>query len=64
MTQAMLEPDRNQIEIFVDAIFRHAKAGFVSLRAFYEGEDKVFRIEPVPTNRDQLLQVPVRCRRG
>ena len=50
MTQTMLEPDRDQIEIFVDAIFRHAKAGFVSLRAFYEGEDKVFRIEPVPTN--------------
>ena len=46
----MLEPDRDQIEIFVDAIFRHAKAGVVSLRAFYEGEDKVFRIEPVPTN--------------
>ena len=40
----MLEPDRDQIEIFVDAIFRHAKAGFISLRAFYEGEDKVFRI--------------------
>ena len=47
---AALEPDRNQIEIFVDAIFRHAKAGVVSLRSFYEGEDKVFRIEPVPTN--------------
>ena len=31
--QTMLEPDRDQIEIFVDAIFRHAKAGFVSLRA-------------------------------
>ena len=50
MTQAMLEPDRNQIEIFVDAIFRHAKAGVVSLRAFFEGEDKVFRIETVSTN--------------
>ena len=23
--------------------------GFVSLRSFYEGEDKVFRIESVPT---------------
>ena len=34
MSNNMLEPDRNQIEIFVDAIFRHAKAGFVSLRSF------------------------------
>jgi hypothetical protein len=47
---AALEPNRDQIEIFVQAIFRHAKAGFVSLRAFYEGEDKVFRVEPVPTS--------------
>jgi hypothetical protein len=30
---AVLEPDRNQIEIFVDAIFRHAAPeGFVSVR--------------------------------
>jgi hypothetical protein len=47
MAQAALEPDRNQIEIFVNAIFRHAKTGFVSPRAFYEGDDKVFRISPV-----------------
>ena len=33
-TSTPLEPDRNQIEIFVDAIFRHARSGFVSLRAF------------------------------
>jgi hypothetical protein len=44
----MLEPDRNQIEIFVDAVFRHASTGFVSLRAFYEDEDKSFRISSVP----------------
>jgi hypothetical protein len=44
----MLEPDRNQIEIFVNAVFRHASAGFISLRAFYEGEDKSFRISSVP----------------
>jgi hypothetical protein len=44
----MLEPNRNQIEIFVDAIFRHASTGFISLRAFYEGEDKSFRISSVP----------------
>jgi hypothetical protein len=47
MAQIPLEPDRNQIEIFVNAIFRHAKVGFVSLRAFYEGNDKVFRISSV-----------------
>jgi hypothetical protein len=44
----MLEPVRDQIEIFVDGIFRHASAGVISLRSFYEGEDKVFRIESVP----------------
>jgi hypothetical protein len=44
----MLEPDRNQIEIFVDAVFRHASTGFISLRAFYEDEDRSFRISSVP----------------
>jgi hypothetical protein len=48
MSGQALEPDRNQIEIFVDAIFRHARTGFISLRAFYEGEDKLFRISSVP----------------
>jgi hypothetical protein len=43
----MLEPDRDQIEIFVDAIFRHAQAGFVSLRAFAEGSNNVFRKTPI-----------------
>ena len=43
----LLEPNRDQIEIFVNAIFRHAKLGYISLRAFYEGEDKPFRISPV-----------------
>jgi hypothetical protein len=44
----MLEPDRDQIEIFVNALFRHAAPqGFVSLRAFYEdGGAKPFRITP------------------
>src|SRR5262245_2462781 len=49
MTQ-MLEPNRDQIEIFANAIFRHAKAGFVSVRAFFEGQDTVFRIEAVSNN--------------
>jgi Protein of unknown function (DUF3987) len=44
-----LEPDRNQLEIFVDAMFRHAGTqGFVSIRSFYEddGASKPFRISP------------------
>jgi hypothetical protein len=33
-----MQPDRDQIEILVDAAFRHAGSkGFVSLRWFYEG---------------------------
>lgn len=41
----MLEPNREQIEQFVGAIFRHAGGeGFVSLRAFVEGRDKPFKI--------------------
>ena len=44
---SMLEPNRDQIEIFVDAIFRHAQAGFVSLRAFAEGSNNVFRKTPI-----------------
>ena len=44
----MLEPAREQLEKFVDAIFRHAGGeGFVSLRAFLEGMDKPFKIAPV-----------------
>jgi hypothetical protein len=43
----MLESDRDQIEIFVDAIFRHAQTGFVSLRAFFEGSNDVFRKTPI-----------------
>ena len=41
----MLEPDRDQLEIFVDALFRHAgDKGFVAVRSFYEGADKPFRL--------------------
>ena len=41
----MLEPDRDQLEIFVDALFRHAgDEGFVAVRSFYEGADKPFRL--------------------
>jgi RecA-family ATPase len=41
----MLEPDRDQLEIFVDAVFRHAGGkGFVAVRSFYETVDKPFRL--------------------
>src|SRR5262249_179746 len=44
----MLEPNRDQIEIFVNALFRYAAPqGFVSMRAFFEdGGRKPFRITP------------------
>jgi hypothetical protein len=43
-----LAPDRDQIEIFVEAIFRSAKhAGFVSLRSFFDTKDGVFQIVPI-----------------
>jgi AAA domain len=41
-----MQPDRSQIEMFVDGMFRHASPqGFVSVRAFLEGNStKPFRI--------------------
>src|SRR5215475_2893117 len=50
----LLEPDRGQLEIFVDAIFRHAQTGFVSLRAFVEGSNNVFRKTPIKIVRNNL----------
>jgi hypothetical protein len=43
-----MQPDRDQIEMFVDGLFRHASLqGFVSLRAFYEEDaSRPFRINP------------------
>jgi RecA-family ATPase len=43
-----MEPARDQIEIFVEGLFRHAsRQGYVSLRAFHDnGSNKVFRITP------------------
>ena len=42
---AMLEPDRDQIEVFIDACFRNAGSeGFVAVRSFYEKADKPFRL--------------------
>jgi hypothetical protein len=44
----MLEVDRDQIEVFVNVLFRYAdEDGFVSLRAFHDNSsNKVFRINP------------------
>jgi len=44
-----LEPNRDQIEIFVEGMLRYCgNDGVVSLRAFYEGDStKPFRITPV-----------------
>jgi hypothetical protein len=51
---ALLEPDRDQIEQFVDAIFRHAKEGFVSVRSFYqEDRDRSFSIIPASLTPDR-----------
>jgi hypothetical protein len=45
---SLLEPDRDQLEIFIDALFRHAAPqGYVSVRSFYEdGGASPFRITP------------------
>src|SRR5215831_278973 len=50
----LLEPDRDQIEIFVDALFRHAQTGFVSLRAFVEGSNNIFRRTPIKVIKNNL----------
>jgi hypothetical protein len=45
----LLEPDRDQLEIFIEALFRHCgKDGVVSLRAFFESDSaKPFRINDI-----------------
>jgi hypothetical protein len=56
MSVQPLEPDREQIEIFVDAIFRHAAAqGFVSIRSFYEEDDKPFGITAAQFHGERRL---------
>src|SRR5262249_2573912 len=46
----MLEPDRDQIEIFVDALFRYVTSGAVSLRSFRENRSEPFQIVPSALN--------------
>jgi predicted transcriptional regulator len=56
----VLEPDRDQIEIFVDAIFRRATEGFVSVRGFYEGhKNEVFRISAAKLLADRKFVLEV-----
>ena len=48
MGVVMLEPDRDQLEMFCDALLRYASSdSYVSVRAFYEDDTgKAFRISP------------------
>jgi hypothetical protein len=56
---APLEPDRDQFEIFIDAIFRHASpVGIVSLRAFHEEDNpKPFRVTATPLSGDRKFLI-------
>jgi hypothetical protein len=41
----LLEPDRNQIEMFAEALFRYAgNRGFVAVRSFYDDQSEPFRL--------------------
>ena len=47
----LLEPDRDQIEIFADAMFRHAGVdGFVSLRSFTHDNNPFGKPEAIGLN--------------
>jgi hypothetical protein len=56
-TEAKLEPDRDQIEMFVNAVFRYASTGYFSVRSFYENDlsRKPFRIKDVQLSRNRPL---------
>jgi hypothetical protein len=59
----MLTPDRDQIEIFVDALFRHVGTqGFVSLRSFYEDDSRTPIIHPMSLT-DGLAPIMERAER-
>ena len=70
---APLQADHDEIQRFVNALFIYADQGsFVSLRSFYDDENKVFAIEGhcLTDNRDELTNAAVnhatqaaRCRR-
>ena len=47
----LLEPDRAQLESFVKTLFKYAGSdGFVSMRAFFDNGNKMFRISPTSLN--------------
>jgi hypothetical protein len=47
----VLHPDRGQIEIFVQALLRHAAPGnYLSLRSFFEDRNEPFQIVPAQVN--------------
>jgi hypothetical protein len=54
-----LEPNRRHLEVFVDAVFRRATKGFVSIRSFREGDtSEKFRFSSSPVDkRGHLLDV-------
>jgi hypothetical protein len=55
MTTRGLEPDRDQIEIFVDAVLRYrGTKGFISLRSFVENDDEAppYRKLPISLKGD------------
>jgi hypothetical protein len=54
-----LEPNRRHLEAFIDAIFRRATKGIVSIRSFREGDlNEKFRFSSAPVDkRDHLLNV-------
>ena len=60
---ALLEPDREQIETFVRALFKHATPGaWVSLRAFPDDDDtKSFRISPIQLHGDLDALIDAAC---
>jgi hypothetical protein len=47
----MLEPDRAQLEIFIESLLRHAAPGnYLSLRSFYEDQNRPLHIVPAQIN--------------
>jgi len=51
MTSAPLEPNREQLAAFVNAIFKYAGTeGYVAIRAFHEADDKPFPFRLSPTS--------------
>ena len=58
-----LQVDVEQIRQFVDALFRYADDGsFVSLRAFYDDETRVFAVEAHQVGNDHAALVPAAAR--